>query len=501
MAITLKRQLTLEEKEIILKRHGRVCFANGHNILENETIHFDHIEAFSRSGETELNNIAPMCQTHNLAKGTLLLSDYRMKLDMEKFFNIGDGLTLQHLLIYLKEHQKIATFGETISNENNNNTIRITTHNYQQEFQLQTCPLTKWRYFYGNLPVELLSSDDDKGTSMGLQPRYLIFDKVFNMYRHFQHYPVLQPSVGRIYKNKILLFDGQHKIAALLWGKRTSFECKIYIDPKLRQLNQANISAHDTFAQTRFYTSVMVQKLGAQFDKDFEGYRTIEDNKLKSEEGFIKYLENKDVSLKSGEINKQFRSYLFNSIIYNEDNKTRHLITKGNRSTDKQPLTVDMLSKSILFYFLYRKPVNDDLLSENYKRDIEVENIIKLLNLLWKLSLSYWDTPSTDDLKNKLKRIYSSKSMMAWSSLLHASVCADLKLHENDVREKPFYRNITPEQHNSIEKLVTRLIDWNGWLAPQGSEIDTIIRGSRDAIRDWFREKGLTTGYLMGAPE
>ena len=65
------------------------------------------------------------------------------------------------------------------------------------------------------------------------------------MFRHFQHYPVLQPSIGRIDGNKIVLFDGQHKAASLLWTGRRDFECKIYINPNLEVLNQANISAHD----------------------------------------------------------------------------------------------------------------------------------------------------------------------------------------------------------------------------------------------------------------
>jgi hypothetical protein len=33
MAITLRRQLSEEEKQNILKIHGRVCFATGHPIL------------------------------------------------------------------------------------------------------------------------------------------------------------------------------------------------------------------------------------------------------------------------------------------------------------------------------------------------------------------------------------------------------------------------------------------------------------------------------------
>jgi len=45
MAIMMKRQLNPAEKEEILKRFGRVCYATGHLIPEGEEIHFDHIRA------------------------------------------------------------------------------------------------------------------------------------------------------------------------------------------------------------------------------------------------------------------------------------------------------------------------------------------------------------------------------------------------------------------------------------------------------------------------
>ena len=103
MAITLKRQLTPEEKTIILQRHGRVCFATGHAIPEQDSLHFDHVLAFALGGRSELDNIAPMCEMHNKAKGVLPLEDFRVKLRLQEFFSGGDSLTLKHLLAYLKK--------------------------------------------------------------------------------------------------------------------------------------------------------------------------------------------------------------------------------------------------------------------------------------------------------------------------------------------------------------------------------------------------------------
>ncbi len=270
MTITLKRQLSSEEKQIVLERYGRVCYATGHSIPDGETVHFDHIRAFSSGGLSETDNIAPMCEKHNLQKGALSLEDFRIKLQQEEFFQRGQTLTLKHELEYLKEKRIIPSFGEIVYNKIDDHQIELEYCNTKKSYQLYTCPVTGWKYFYAILPVNVLNSDDDEEGNIGLQPRYLIQEKVFELYRHLQQNTVLHPSIARLFQNKILVFDGQHKIASLLWGERKSFELKIYIDPDPARLNQTIIAAHDKFAQTKFYSSIMVAKLGSLFGRQFE---------------------------------------------------------------------------------------------------------------------------------------------------------------------------------------------------------------------------------------
>lgn len=504
MAITLRRQISNDEKSVILDRYGRKCFATGHDIPEGEPVHFDHIQAFAHGGVTELENIAPMCEYHNKAKGTLPLGDFRVKLQLEEFFSKGDRLTLRHLLQYLKDRQEIPSFGDAIAISETADHVTLQTHSHTSRHQLYACERTGWKYFYANLPISLLNSDDDENHQFGLQPRFLIFDKVFGLYRHFQIYPVLQPSVGRIQDSHILLFDGQHKAAALLWNGRRSLECKIYIDPDVRILNQTNIAAHDKFAQTRFYSSVMILKLGSQFGNDFEDYRTLEDGAAKSESGFIEYLSKvHEAEITRAERTKRFRSYLYNSILEDAENKTKPLISTGNRSSNTQPLTVDMLSKSLFACFLYTQPVSDNMATDAYKREQEFNNNIRLLNIFFNLALVAWNPKAMQgDLEQlRLNRVFSSKSIMAWSELLRDAVCAKLDLEDADDREKPFYRELTDNDFQRISRIVERLLKWPMWMAPANSEIDTNLAGSKSSLKEWFRSKGLTTGYLMGAHE
>jgi hypothetical protein len=501
MAITMKRQLNDEEKKIILERHGRTCFATGHPIAEVDKVHFDHIKAHSLGGASELDNIAPMCEFHNKAKGMLLLEDFRIKTRLNDFFERGDRLTLRHLLEYLKEKGDLLTYGQTVTTEMTDEHFKVSNHSFTGNYYIQQCPRTGWKYFYGNLPMDILNSDDDDDDKVGLQPRYLIDDKVFEMYRHFQTYPVLQPSIGRIVNNKILLFDGQHKAAALLWGGRRTFECKIYIDPDVRVLNQANISAHDKFAQTRFFSSIMILKLGNQFGKDFDEYRNREDIHLKNEIGFLEFSEQKDASLTRGERNKRFRSYLYNSVLEDDNNKLKDLISVSNRSSNEQPITVDMLSKSIFSCFLYSEPVSDDMLTEKYKRESEFKNVQTLMNQLYDMALSSWSSKAGPNDQNqiKLQRIFSSKSIMAWCEIFRDAVCAKLEIHDSDEKQMPFYRDISDADFIKIKTILERLLQWQMWNAPKGSEVDTVLAGNKSSIKEWFRLKGLTTGFLMGA--
>jgi hypothetical protein len=504
MAITLKRQLDDTEKAQILQRYARKCFATGHIIPEGDAVHFDHIRAFSEGGPTDLSNIAPMCETHNKQKGVLPLEDFRVKLRLDDFFSRGDSLTLKDLLVYLKEKSEIQSFGQGISIHDDGSNVQLDSADGNLTYALYTCPATGWRYFYATLPVSLVDSDDEEDHKIGLQPRFLIPDNVFGLYRHFQRHPVLQPSIGRMHQSRIVLFDGQHKIAALLWNGRREFECKIYLSPDLRLLNDTNIAAHDKFAQTRFYSSIMVLKLGTEFGVDFENYKNLEDASLKSESGFMKYLEgNPNQSLTKAERNNRFRSYLFNSILQDADNRAARFVSTGNRGSDDKPLTIDMLSKSLFSSFLYTHPVEDNMMTEFYKREKEVENNIILMNMLYDLALGAWNPKAgpSDDNQRRLTRLFRSKSIMAWSELLRDAVCGKLDLIDQEDRERPFYRDLSEDNKERIKKVVERLVNWSFWNSPANSEIDRILADNKNAVKTWLKEHGLTSGYLMGAPE
>jgi hypothetical protein len=79
----------------------------------------------------------------------------------------------------------------------------------------------------------------------------------------------------------------------------------------------------------------------------------------------MKYLDRADGQvLTRGERNKRFRSYLYNSVLQNPDNKLSKYVSKGNRSTDETPLTIDVLSKSLFSSFLFTEPTEDNMATD-----------------------------------------------------------------------------------------------------------------------------------------
>ncbi|MGO8494495.1 hypothetical protein ACC785_10590 [Rhizobium ruizarguesonis] len=501
MVSTLKRQLTEDEKTIILQRFGRTCFANGHTIADDDQLQFDHIFAHGLGGESELNNIAPMCAHHNKEKGVLSLGDFRTKLKLNEFFSLFDKPTLRDLLDFLKKRGEIQNFGSTLHLSAEASKATVQSPFSTNTYDLYICPTTKWRYFYATVPVSLLDSDDDEENSVGLQPRYLIEDKVFSLFRHFQKHPVLQPAIGRLAKSKFWLFDGQHKSAALLLNGRQEIECKIYLDPDLNLLNNTNIAAHDAFAQTRFYSSIMVLKLGAEFAREFEGFKADTAYNKKSEKEFFQYLAKGNVNFTKGEINRRFRSHLYSSVLNDDHNKLDAFVSKSNRGTDKEPITIDMLEKSLFSHFLYREPTDETMTGDAYLRDDEVRNLVALCNFLVEEGLCNWDSGASagDATRVKLRRLFGSKSMMSWSELLWDAICARLEIYDGDERQRVFYRVLQPSELDKIRQTVRRLFAWQRWDAPDTDTIDRVLSDNKSAVKEWFKANGLTTGYLMGA--
>ena len=116
---------------------------------------------------------------------------------------------------------------------------------------------------------------------------------------------------------------------------------------------------------------------------------------------------------------------MYNSVLQTQDNRLTNFISKGNRSSDEKPLTMDQIRKSIFGNFLYEHPVDDDLSTNLYKRDQEIDNVVTFMNLLHDQALQNWNPAAgrNDAEQWRFRRLFGSKPTMAWSELLRRGVC------------------------------------------------------------------------------
>ena len=125
------------------------------------------------------------------------------------------------------------------------------------------------------------------------------------------------------------------------------------------------------------------------------------------------------------------------------------------------------------------------------------------MNLIYDQTLQSWNPSATSNDSNQLKlsRLFSSKSIMAWAEIFKDAVSAKLEIYDIDEKEKIFYRQLDDCAFNKINDIINRLVCWQMWHSPKDSEIDNMIATNKSSLKQWMKNNGLSTGYLMGAPE
>ncbi len=125
---------------------------------------FDYIGAFASGGVTELDNIAPMCETHNKAKGALPLEDFRVKLRLNDFFSHGDAVTLKHLLAFMKKSGDIMGYGQGVvaTEIEGDHSVRLDAGNAALHVRSLRLPHNRLEILLCNFAVALFDSDDDE---------------------------------------------------------------------------------------------------------------------------------------------------------------------------------------------------------------------------------------------------------------------------------------------------------------------------------------------------
>jgi len=486
-----RRALTDEERSQILARDGMRCFIDGHPIESEDDLEFDHIKAFAVVRTTALDNMAPVCRRHNRQKGTMDLSEYRDYLKLATFFEDGSPKYLDNV-IQATGHK----LGERLQYEVNTGDASVILYfdGAKKAVSLYACPTTGWKYFYAVIPAHYLKNDRE------LQPRPLRQPFVWGLYRHFQRNTQLAPSICRLNGDgTLLLFDGQHKAAAQIWSGRKAVECKVYIRPDKKLINETNLEAHQTYRQMSFYSYELMKKYAEICGEDWNEYAALEGRK--SEAGFMDFLVN-EKRFSTPKAKAEVARAVHWRILNDPTNKLGDFISEKNRAR-RQPLTYYRIEKTFFRHLLSPVPSPAEFQSDEDFRDVEERNLVRLMTLVAEEGLiDRWNPERADATHYRTERIFSAGSIRAWVRILRDVLYSDLRLYLKGPEEaqRVLYRGLTDEQFALIGRFVRRIFAHSVWDAPDTGDQDISKRLTKDddvTAMSLLRERGLVTEWVL----
>ncbi|MCL6086786.1 MAG: hypothetical protein M1475_00070 [Actinobacteria bacterium] len=482
-----------KDKKIIISNNTigskLTCAIDRRAINNKSEVEFHHIKPLTMEDRFDPSNFVAVCKKHHKEMGELSLTEYNSNKEMEKFFKDGGLKKLNDVLKLKLQENNFAKHLKTEIN-NSSNEIRIIPDekNGMSSFPLFICPATGFLYFYIVLPVEYIHNDEE------LQPRPLEIDRLWNLYRHLLVNSQLTPSVCRLTGNKIFLFDGQHKAAAQIWAGRKEIECKVYVEPNIRLLKETNLVAHDRLRQMPFFTSVLINKWASIFAEEWKKYMAQKGQK--SEAGFTTFLINNGRK-KHSAIN-MIESNIYDSIIEDKKNSIIKYVEEFS-SSNRKPLTTNRLKQTIFKKFIAVPPLDMDIEESDRLRELERKNVVRLLNLVTRYTLTgKWDPDKNDENHKISERIYLSGSFKAWAGILKDVIAAILELFDENERKEIFLREISEEKWENIESCIALMFERRIWQDDSQENYNMLRLSNENQVRKYLSRRSISVNDMLG---
>ncbi len=378
-----------EERGDLLKKlfeiqKGR-CFIGDETIdLSITPVEIDHIVPRAKGGKDEENNYALVCQYHNRNKSD---SDLRVARCMAKYEQIKEqysdkGPNRPNLGDFLNE------FGGAKAQIK----YRIESDTLYYSFPdvnpksyatpIFSDKLSGMRSIFIEIPIEYLHHDSR------INPR-AVGSRIRGLIEEFlEKRPQLHIALGWASlddKNmKVHIFDGQHKaVAQILLGVK-GLSVRVFLEPDLNLLLEANTNA-GTFLRQVAFDKATQRFLGTQiYWEKIDQYRKetkrVEDDMGFSEQDLLQYFK--------GE-HRELKRYIIDDVrmaaMHHQENKLKDYVEFGGRASDK-PLSYITIERTIFSMFICKRPLSTRLdykfeLGEN-PRQLEKEQLVRLMNII-----------------------------------------------------------------------------------------------------------------------
>ena len=346
--------------------------------LHEDHLELDHIRPLRDGGPDQENNLALTHASCNRNKGA---SDLRVARCLEEIkalqrsaqergdrgANLGDVLSKYggaKEALRLQQVNGSATYSFSGSGQND----IVSSPLYRDK-------LSGLDYFFCLAPLEYIHHDDFiNPRSIGSNIRGLIEE--FLKERPQLHIGLAWWASGKDEPGKLKLFDGQHKAAAqILLGSR-ELPVRVFVNPDINTLMQANTNAGSSLRQVAFDKAVM-RHLGSSLYHDraqrFQKLQGLdEDDYSFSEQDLVKHFRGERRQMERFIIDAQR-----DAITRSGDNRLLEFIEWSGKGTDR-PMAYSTLDSSF-FQLLCQKALSHPI-DQGVERDIERRQMVRLMS-------------------------------------------------------------------------------------------------------------------------
>jgi hypothetical protein len=489
----------------LLKSQGENCFICEKPIdvaLHANALDIDHVEPLKVGGKDDPSNFA---LTHASCNRSKQASDLRVARVLARFASIRDevakenrGPNLSDVLRHYKGavHELTLVVGQGCVSfsfpELGRNDIK--------SVPLYRDDLSGLQYFFAKLPIEYMFHDDRiNPRSVGGSLNGLVdeFHKKRPQLQVAIAWGELEDGQG---KTRVKVFDGQHKATAqVLLGVR-DLPLRIFLNPNVDILLTANTNAGTTLRQIAFDKSVQRHLGSALFADRLDRYRKERGLPLDAE-GFS---ERDLVNHFKGEW-REMRRYILDavrdSITHHPDNKLKDYVDFAGKGKER-PLSYSTVEKTFYSFFIFgdalETPLNYGLDNNENPRDLEKDQILKLMNIIAaKVYMGRYDPAlGTARIENQIQkggdipephlvayRLSREEILYSWLRFVRQIVQNYFITTGKPIQEEKLCQYRFPEPlWDNIENFLTNLIKMPLWV---NRDLSLSVFGGRQNYEYW----------------
>ncbi len=390
-------RLTPEETNALRERlhtvQSHVCFICRESIdlqLHDGSLEFDHIEPLAVGGKDTEINLALTHSSCNREKGA---SDLRVARCISELHSLEKNAK--------ERGDRGANFGDVLQNYGGaKEELRLKIYDSSVEYSfpnvgdntvhsspLYQDKLSESLYFFAVVPLQYIHHDDMiNPRSIGSNIRGLIEE--FQKKRPQLHVGLAWWTSNEDSTGFLKLFDGQHKAAAQVLLGATELPIRIFINPKINVLVQANTNAGSSLRQVAFDKAVM-RHLGSTLYADrlkqFQKMRNLhEDNFSFSELDLVQHFRGERRQMERFIIDAQR-----NAIARDGENCLLEFVEWSGKGNDR-PMAYSTVDRAF-FQLLYQKALSNPI-DQGNERGLERRQMMSLMNIFAKtFFVGHWD--------------------------------------------------------------------------------------------------------------